>query len=150
MEFDEFKQQFRARRQQAQWERDNLSRSAEDTLRKAKFLVQLTQNWRADVKAGQFSMAKKKLQEQGFDDVGLLTKETNKLLENDIFVKIEKLEDELNRQTAICPQCNGRCYIAGRSEWVEEETGRMLIQKIDLCLLCEGKGKFAVDKLLHC
>jgi hypothetical protein len=152
MELEEFKRQFLARRQEAQQERDELSKKAEDFLKEFKPLVEIEGLFVADLEAGKGEAAVKRLKDQGFDNVGMLDEKLRQVADDsdEIFARLQKLEDELNRQTVMCPRCRGLGYVETGRGWVEGDTGRLQIRKFDDCPLCKGKGKFAVDELLHC
>lgn len=152
MEPDEFKRQFQVNRQEAQQRLDELSKKADHFLERVEPLFELFSVSGADRKAGKIEASVKRLKEQGFDSESMLVKELRKLFDDseDIFMHIEKLREDLNRQTEPCPACNGRGHLEGKPEWVEGDIGRIQRRKLEDCPLCQGRGKFTVDELLHC
>lgn len=151
MQLQEFERQFRARRQEAQQERDELSKKADDFLKEFNLLLELLQFSVADLKAGRIEVSVNRLRDRGFDNLGTLVEKLHDLYDDSegLFVRLEKLEGELNRQSVTCPTCGGRGSIGGKPEWIEGDTGRIQIPKFDPCPLCEGKQRFTVDELLH-
>lgn len=151
MEFDEFKQQFRARRRKAEQEHGELLREADSILKEMKPLVEVYRLAANDFRAGRWEEWKQKLRGHGFSSPAEIEERVRDLGNSirDRISQFDNLTDELARRTVRCPDCGGLGHVWGKTEWVEGETGRIPYRKCLECRLCSGKGRFDVEGILR-